>query len=286
MGDFTLLQAYVKRRSEDAFTELVNRHIHLVYSAALRQTRDPHAAAEVAQTVFIILARKAQTIRDGTVLAGWLLRTARYTAANARRREQRRQETEHQAMDQLYTTETGNDWNEISPLLDDALVKLNERDRNAVALRFFEQKSYKEIGLALSLSEDNARKHVSRALEKLRTVFGKRGKVIPAAVLAGVITAHAVKAAPPELAGATSIMALSKASVAPTALPLLARGTLETLKWMQWKAVAIPASMVALALGVVVLMTNHYNAGRDVSPTTAAVIVGAAVSDDELVLLC
>ena len=281
MGDFTLLQAYAKRRSEDAFVELVNRHIHLVYSAALRQMRDPHAAAEVAQTVFIILARKAQTIREGTILAGWLLRTTRYTAANARRREQRRQNTEHQAMDNLYATETGTDWNEIAPLLDEALVALGEPDRNAVALRFFEQKSYKEIGAALSLSEDNARKRVSRALERLRTFLSRRGKLLPSAVLAGAMTSHAVKASPPELAGAAAVMALSKASVAPAALPLLARGTLETLKWMQWKTAAISASVAGLALGVVVFMGHHYNSEEMVPPGPKPVMAEVPASNEK-----
>jgi RNA polymerase sigma factor (sigma-70 family) len=281
MGDFTLLQAYVNRRSEDAFTELVNRNIHLVYSAALRQTRDPHAAAEVAQTVFIILARKAHTIREGAILSGWLLRTTRFTAANARRREQRRQNTEHQAMDNLCANENETDWKQIAPLLDEALVALGEQDRNAVALRFFDQKSYKEIGAALSLSEDSARKRVSRALERLRTFLSRRGKVLPAAVLAGAMSAHAVKAAPPELAGNVAIMALSRASVAPSALPLLARGTLGTLKWMQWKTVAIGASLAGLALCIVVLMGAHYTSEQIVPPVPAAVTAEVHAADEK-----
>jgi RNA polymerase sigma factor (sigma-70 family) len=269
MGDFALLQAYANRRSEEAFTELVNRNINLVYSAALRQMRDPQAAAEVVQTVFIILARKAHTIREGAVLAGWLLRATRFTAANARRREQRRHFTEHQAMDNLYATETGTDWNQIAPLLDEALVALGEQDRNAIVLRFFQQKSYKEVGDALSLSEDGARKRVSRALERLRTFFNKRGRVVATAALAGAISEHAVKAAPHELAGAAVVAALSSASVAPSFLPLLTRMTLETVNWLRWKTTLIGAAAVGLALGVAVLSTTYHSSERTVpTPTT------------------
>src|SRR5580693_1565637 len=105
MGDFALLQDYANRRSEEAFAQLVKRYVNLVYSAALRQMRDPHAAAEVTQTVFIILARKARSIGEGVVLSAWLLRTTRFAAANARRLEQRRLNMEHQAMNHLYAAE-------------------------------------------------------------------------------------------------------------------------------------------------------------------------------------
>src|SRR5581483_8711307 len=183
MGDFELLRAYVEPGTEAAFTELVNRHINLVHSAALRQVADPQTAAEISQTVFIILARKARTIQPGTVLAGWLLLTTRYTAANARRRDQHRHVTEQQAMDHLYMSYTDAAWKQIAPLLDEALVALRESDRDAVALRFFEERSFKEIGAALSISEDSARKRVSRALKRLRSLLARRGCVVPVAVV-------------------------------------------------------------------------------------------------------
>src|SRR6201996_8480062 len=94
--DMALLQDYARNNSSEAFSELVNRHINLVYSVALRDVRDPHLAEEIAQVVFIILARKADSLGLKVILSGWLCRTARYASANAmtiqRRRLQREQE--------------------------------------------------------------------------------------------------------------------------------------------------------------------------------------------------
>ena len=76
--DLALLQEYARCNSEEAFAALVSRHVNLVYSVALRQVRDPHLAEEITQAVFIILARKADSLGGKTILAGWLCRMARY----------------------------------------------------------------------------------------------------------------------------------------------------------------------------------------------------------------
>src|SRR3974377_719479 len=90
MEDMELLREYARRHSEQAFSTLVSRHIDLVYSAALRHVGNHHQAEEVTQAVFVILARKAASLRSGTILPGWLFRTARLTAANYVRTEMRR----------------------------------------------------------------------------------------------------------------------------------------------------------------------------------------------------
>src|ERR1017187_2617283 len=184
--DIRLLKQYADENSESTFAELVARYVNLVYSAALRSAGNEHAAEEITQAVFIILARKAKSLGDKTVLSGWLYQTARLTAANYLRGEIRRQNREQEAYMQSILNEPESDpsrrsgaeaegWRQIAPLLDDAMGRLGEKDRNAIVLRFFENKNLSEVGAALGASEDAAKMRVNRALEKLRKIFSKRG---------------------------------------------------------------------------------------------------------------
>src|SRR5258707_12868613 len=97
LDDMELLREYATNGSEAAFETLVHRHVNLVYSAAFRQVPDPMLSGEVTQTVFIILARKAHRLRPGTILSGWLYRTAQFAASKALRTEFRRQKHEQEA---------------------------------------------------------------------------------------------------------------------------------------------------------------------------------------------
>jgi RNA polymerase sigma factor (sigma-70 family) len=209
--DLTLLRQYAATNSEAAFAALVNRHVNLVYSVALRQAGDPHLAQEITQAVFIILARKADKISPPTVLAGWLCRTARYAAADALKNRRRRQQREQEAYMQSVLTGGGDvlspqnqkeTWTHIAPLLDGAMEKLGQKDHDALVLRFFEGKNFSEVGVALGASEDAAKVRVHRAMEKLRKIFTKRGVSSTTAILAGAISAHSVQAAPASLAAA------------------------------------------------------------------------------------
>ena len=145
--DLTLLRRYSREGSEEAsFTSLVSRHVNLVYSVALRHVRDTHSAEEITQTVFIILARKANSLDDNTILSGSLCRTARYASANAltiqRRRHQREQEAfmQSELESQTISSTESETWNRIAPLLDQAMERLNKKDHDALVLRFFESK--------------------------------------------------------------------------------------------------------------------------------------------------
>ena len=195
--DIQLLRDFGEHQSDAAFAALVTRHVSLVYSVALRQTGNPHAAEEITQAVFIILARKAASLGPKTILSGWLFQTARLTAANFLRGQIRRQEREQEAYMQSLSNEPEPDvWPQIAPLLDDALDRLGERDRHAIVLRFFENRSLGEVGAALGASEDAAKMRVNRALEKLRKLFSKRGVMLTTTVIAGAVAANSVQAAP------------------------------------------------------------------------------------------
>ncbi len=199
-NDNELLRQYVKEQSESAFAELVQRHLRLVYSAALRQVNgDRQTAEDVAQAVFSDLARKAPRLLRHTSLSAWLYMSTRFQAANSRRTAQRRlarEQTAHTMNEILRNDSLDRDWTALRPMLDDAMHELNPADREVVLWRYFEQRPFAEIGLRLGLKENAARMRVERALEKVRTSLAKRGLTSSAIALAATLAAHAMEEIP------------------------------------------------------------------------------------------
>lgn len=209
--DIPLLRQYAENGSESAFATLVERHINLVYSAAWRSTGNRQAAEDIAQAVFIILARKARSLSKRTILSGWLYQTTRLTAANFLRGEIRRQKREQEAFMQSTLNDAESEaWPQIAPMLDEAISRLGQRDRDAIILRFFENKNLREVGAALGASEGAAKMRVNRALKKLRQFFTKRGMTLSVGTIASAVSANSVHAAPIGLAKTISAVALTK----------------------------------------------------------------------------
>lgn len=208
-SDHELIQAYVDDGSDSAFAELVRRHAGTVYGSALRQLQNPHAAEEICQTVFILLSKKASSLRSGTLLIGWLMQATRYAVLDHRKTEHRRFQRETAAfeMTTLNSDATQDEestlWMQLSPRLDEAVGDLGELDRQAIWLRFFQHKSLAEIGQALGCAEDAARKRVARALERLQQELRKRGVSSPLSSLPAVLGTQLSPAAPPQLIEAT-----------------------------------------------------------------------------------
>jgi RNA polymerase sigma factor (sigma-70 family) len=249
LDDITLLHEYVEHSSEEAFAEIVRRHVNKVYSVALRHTHNPHQAEEITQAVFVILARKAGSLPSSVVLSGWLYLTARLTAVTLIKSEIRRARREQESYMQTSLNETESTfWPQIAPVLDAAIAALNERERHAVILRFFDGRSMKEIGAILGGSEDAAKMRVKRAVEKLRRFFAKRGVVLPAAALTIAISGNSVQAAPALLAKTTTAIALAKGATAAGSILALVEGTLKMMAWLKAKtAILMGAVFIIVA---------------------------------------
>lgn len=236
--DSELLRLYAQTDSENAFAELVRRHLDLVYSAALRQVGgDTTLAQDVAQTVFTDLARKANSLSRRETLTGWLYTSARFAAAKIVRNENRRRKREEKFMrEPVNETTSETDWGKIGPALDDAMHELKETDRDAILLRYFENRQFTEVGAKLGLNENAARMRVERALEKLRAIFAKRG-ITTATTFASVISANAVQLAPASLA----------TTLATTSIAATGTGTFTLLKIMT-------ATKLKFAIGAIVVV--------------------------------
>ena len=248
--DITLLKQYACG-DESAFKELFERYVHLVYSAALRQVRNPSHAEEITQAVFILLARKAKSLSPKTVLSGWLYQAARLTAASLIKREIRRQRREQEVYMQSLEPEASS-WEQIAPLLDEAMGRLGEQDRNAIVLRFFENRTPQEVAGALKLNEVAARKRVSRALEKLRIFFTKRGVVLTTTIIAAAISGNSVQAAPIALANSAVAVAIAKGAMASTSTLTLIKGALKIMAWTKMKTTVVSSVGILVAMGTTV----------------------------------
>ena len=263
----TLLAEYVANGSEQAFRELVERYVNLVYSTAVRLVNgDTHQAEDVVQTVFADLARLAERLSPDVMLGGWLHRRTWHVATTLMRNERRRQRRERQAVDMNGSPDNAEgQFERVAPLLDEAINQLNAPDRAAIVLRFFEQRDLRAVGDLLGSNADAAQKRVSRAVERLRGYFARQGVVFPSTVIASVLAAQAVQAAPAGLAATVSAASLAGAAGS-TSFSLAS--TLTNILLM--KKTALIVSGVILVTAIVSFSAVKIKHARANAPVTAA----------------
>ncbi len=277
MDDRELLEAYARNRSESAFGELVGRHLPWVYSVALRHVGSASLAEDVAQSVFILLAKKAGSLRSGTILAGWLFRTTRFVANRALRAEQRRKCREQTAAVMKSSTTVPDDtelyWERVAPHLDQAVAALSETDRAAILLRFYEKKPLLEVGRKLGLSEEAAKKRVSRAIEKMRSFLSRRGVAVGGMTLAALMAEQTVEAVPATMPTGVCKAAVAAGSISGV-LPQLAQETLNAWRWAKIKLLSAgTVSGLLLLFSWQQFVVNRGNSA-DAGQSETAMLVG------------
>src|SRR6266700_528977 len=239
--DCELVTAYAARGSENAFRALVTRHVNLVYATALRQVGDAALAEEITQNVFIALARKAPRLAGIQTLAGWLHRSAILEAKARVRAELRRGRREEMAAEAAALQREGTSpLDALVPLLDEGLLNLRDGDRLALVLRYFEERSLRDVGAALGVDEDAARKRVSRALDRLAGFFRQRGFAVPVGAGAAALLANTVIAVPTGLAASA------------TSAGLAAGGATTGFNLVLFKLMALTKTQIAVLCAVVV----------------------------------
>jgi RNA polymerase sigma factor (sigma-70 family) len=249
MDDMLLLSQFAQEGNQEAFGRLVNRHLGWVYAICLRGLRDHHLAEDAAQAVFVLLARKASRLGSNVALRGWLFKTARFTVADAlkrRSREQKRVAAFTQLADNHLTPSEEQAWEEISPILDEAVACLGSRDRLAIVLRFYEGRTLIEVGQRLGISQEAAKKCVARAVERLRVILGRHGIKPACALLVGLLLTRTARAAPVHLVEA--VLASAVAGSTPPTVAALAAGDSAGMVRATRRLLTAIASMALLAL--------------------------------------
>ena len=282
MDDQELLGAYVDGRDEGAFAQLVRLHGEWVQAAAQRQLRDRHLAEDAAQAVFLLLVRRAKGLRGRSELGGWLFQAVRYCVRETKRHrsaEQRREQEVAKMRHEEIRQEA--DWEEISPLLDDAVGKLGKADREVVLLRFYQQKAMAEVGEALGLSEEAAKKRVQRAVGKLREKLSGKGVAVEAGSLGAMVLAHAAGGGME--GGAAGLVEKVMAGIGGGGggngtAGLIAKGAEKMMVWTKVKVAAVLLlCAVGVGAGAVALSQVAPGAARPAMEAKAATVAGGDV---------
>ncbi len=263
-ADADLVERFAARGDEHAFSLLVRRHGSMVLGVCRRILDDHHRAEDAAQAVFLVLARKAGSLRDRTAVANWLYGVAVRTARKARGRQT---PAPAQLPDDVAAVERTPDviWSELRPVLDREVERLPARHRAAVVLCYLEGKSYAEAARELRCPVGTVATRLSRARARLRSRLVRQGVTLSAAALSSILVQKATAA------GLGVFDPLSPGATGPAVA--LSKGVLQAMFLNKLKTVALVMFAPAL-LGVAGLAYRSFAAGpEDDTPPPAPVVV-------------
>jgi RNA polymerase sigma factor (sigma-70 family) len=268
MTDTQLLSQH-RAGDRGAFAQIAHRHVDWVYSAARRRVGDAHLAEDVTQAVFIALAQKPPRRWSLPSISPWLFGVLIRACNTAIKRRATRQKHESQAA-RMRNEATDDvvraEWSDIAPYLEEMVRKLRSGDREIVLLRFYEQKSFAEIAQMIGITEDAARKRVSRSVESLRGMLSRKGVSTPVTALGALLVVETVTRAPPAVAAVVStnsVLAVAGGTAS------LAKGAIIVMAWTKTKlAFAAAAAAILLIAGAVVVSDIASTRATVSNPTT------------------
>ena len=205
--DSVLLQQYAENRDAAAFAELVNRHTRLVYGTCLRVTANAHDAEDVTQQCFLELAKRSDAVTSS--VAGWLHAMALNRSKSSIRGSVTRRKHEGEAVTQHAPRGKESTWEEVSPLVDEALVELPDDLRLPLMLHYLEGKTQSDVATELDLNQSTVSRRLESGVGELRSKLKKSGVVVSITVLATMLTANTSAAAPAGLVAALGKMAIA-----------------------------------------------------------------------------
>jgi RNA polymerase sigma-70 factor (ECF subfamily) len=248
VDDLQLLGDYA-RGDEPAFEALVAKYFRMVYTVAARQTADPHLAEEVAQSVFLILSRKARGFPSRTSLPGWLLRTTRFVCWDAIKMRRRRAANEQRLAVSLQPAlEPRPEPSAMQLLLEEAVQTLRTDEQAGIVARFFEGKDFQEIAEMFQITEHAARKRTARCLVKLQNFMAKRGAKISSPALFRLLLAPPAYPATHQnlQAALQATHAVWRGALVSANALNLADHALRLLRWHRFGRLSLKLALVAL----------------------------------------
>ena len=251
-----ILEDYLKSGDDADFEKIVTAYGNLVFGVAMRGTGNRSLSEDIVQEVFIILARKASSIRETRKLPGWLHRTTVNCAANAGRKEATRRKamkifSEESLQNESSPSEEAATWKLSLPVLDKALNRLSANDREVVLLRFYQKASYRQISQRIGKSEEACRKKIARALAKLELHLKKEGVVVSSSTLGIGLNS--------DLAGNHLTTAVTKVTQLSTTTASVSNDSLLTLLTIMSKSKITVAAIAILSVmtGVGTCLSQH-----------------------------